>query len=97
MTTLHIEHPITDFAVWKSAFDRFAEFRRQSGVRSQKVQRPIDDPKFVSIDLDFGTADEAQRFLDFLQTTVWAQHENSPGLDGTPLTRILETEFDEAG
>jgi hypothetical protein len=24
MSTLHIEHPISDFTIWKAAFDRFA-------------------------------------------------------------------------
>jgi hypothetical protein len=31
-TTLHIEHPVTDFDTWRSAFDRFADKRSASGV-----------------------------------------------------------------
>ncbi len=31
MATLHIEHPITDFDTWRSAFDRFAEARDERG------------------------------------------------------------------
>ena len=27
MTTLRIEHPISDFQLWKTAFDSFAEAR----------------------------------------------------------------------
>ena len=34
--------------------------------------------------------DGAERFLGFLETTVWASRETSPGLAGTPRTRILE-------
>lgn len=44
MPTLHIEHPITDFDTWKSAFDRFAPARESAGVRHHRVQRPVDDP-----------------------------------------------------
>lgn len=33
MATLHIEHPITDFESWTAAFARFADARRQAGVR----------------------------------------------------------------
>jgi hypothetical protein len=32
MFTLSIEHRITDFPTWKTAFDRFAEARDQAGV-----------------------------------------------------------------
>ena len=33
VATLHIEHAISDYVVWKGAFDRFASVREQSGVR----------------------------------------------------------------
>jgi hypothetical protein len=90
MTTLHIEHPIADFDQWKAAFDRFAPARAQSGVRAHRVHRPLDDPRYVLIDLDFGTPEEAQRFLRFLQDKVWASRENSPALAGEPQTRLLD-------
>jgi len=90
MATLHIEHPITDLAVWRAAFDRFAERRRQGGVSAERIQQPVDDDHYVVVDLDFATVDQAQRFLGFLETTVWASRESSPALAGRPLTRILE-------
>jgi hypothetical protein len=40
MPTLHIEHAITDFETWRSAFDRFTALRRGAGVRGHGVQRP---------------------------------------------------------
>jgi hypothetical protein len=90
MTTLHIEHAIVDFELWSSAFDRFAEFRAKAGVRAHRIQQPFDDPHYVVIDLDFGTVDEAEKFLAFLQDEIWASPENAPALVGTPQTRILE-------
>lgn len=90
MTTLHIQHPVTDFGSWTSAFNRFADARRAAGVRAQRIQRPVDDRSFVVIDLDFETTSEAQAFRSFLTTTVWADPKNSPGLAGTPETMILE-------
>jgi hypothetical protein len=90
MATLHIQHPITDFATWQSAFNRFAEARHHAGVRAQRVQRPVDNPRFVVIDLDFDSADAAQSFLGFLSTQVWANPESSPALAGIPETMILE-------
>ena len=90
MITLRIEHPISDLPTWKAAFDRFAERRRQGGVRGERVQHPLDDDRYVLVDLDFSTREQAQRFLGFLETTVWASRDSSPALAGTPRTRILE-------
>ena len=90
MTTLHIEHPITDYATWRDAYGRFAERRREAGVRAERVQQPVDDAHYVVVDLDFRTRAQAERFLAFLETTVWASRESSPALAGTPRTRLLE-------
>lgn len=90
MPTLHIQHPITDFATWASAFQRFADARSQAGVRSHRVQRPVDDPNYVVIDLDFDSTDEAVAFRGFLETNVWGAEGNAPALVGTPETMILE-------
>ena len=57
----------------------------------------MDDPCYVVIDLDFGTADEAEKFLDLLQTKVWTSPENAPGLAGTPHAKVLEPVVPAAG
>jgi hypothetical protein len=90
MATLHIQHPITDLDTWTSAFNSFADARRNAGVRAQRIQRPVDNSKFVVIDLDFDSAEEAQSFQGFLTAQVWANPKNSPGLAGTPETMVLE-------
>jgi hypothetical protein len=90
MSTLRIEHPITDFATWRAAYDRFAEQRRQAGVRAERVRQPVDDEHYVVVELDFPSRERAQHFLTFLETTVWASRDSSPALAGTPRTRILE-------
>lgn len=90
MTTLHIEHAIADFPMWSTAFERLADVRARSGVRAQRVQRPIDDPHYVVIDLDFDSADEAKRFLGFLHTQVWSSPDRAPALVGAPQAKILE-------
>lgn len=91
MPTLHIEHAVTDFDTWDAAFSRFEEIRQQAGVRQQRVQRPVGDPAYVIIDLDFDSTDQAAAFLSFLQAKVWSSSDNSPALIGTPQTRILES------
>lgn len=91
MPTLHIEHAITDLAVWRAAFDSVAEIRRQSGVMHEGVRQPIDDPNAIVIDLEFDTVEHAEAFLTFLQTNIWAVPQNAPALVGTPTATILHT------
>jgi hypothetical protein len=90
MTTLHIQHAISDFEVWQEAFKRFDGARQQAGVRSYQVRRPVDDPQYVVIDLDFATVEQAERFRNFLHENVWSSSANSPALVGSPESKILE-------
>lgn len=90
MATLHIEHPIHDLQTWLGAFASFAEARQRGGVRAFRVYQPIDDDKYILIDLDFDTADLAERFKRFLEANVWSSPDASPGLAGTPQARVLE-------
>lgn len=90
MPTLHIEHAIVDYETWAAAFRRFADVRARSGVRHQRVLRPVDDPGYVVIDLDFDTVAAATRFLEFLREQVWPSRDNAPALVGAVHTRILE-------
>jgi hypothetical protein len=92
MVTLHIEHPISDFTTWQAAFARFSDARADGGVLTARVYRPIDDPKFVLIDLDFDTVEQAQAFREFLHTRVWSTPANAPALAGAPLTRIMQAQ-----
>ncbi len=53
MATLQVEHAISDFGVWKTAFEADPVRRKESGVRRYRVFRPVDDSRYVKIDLDF--------------------------------------------
>ena len=90
MPTLRIEHAVTGIEPWKAAFDRFGDVRRDAGVRRHRVHQPVDDQRFVMIDLDFDTLAAAEQFLEFLRTRVWSSPENAPALVGSPTTRLLQ-------
>lgn len=90
MTTLRIEHAITDYQLWRKAFDGFTEARAQAGVRSFAIRFPVDDPRYLMLDLEFDSAGPAQKFADFLLQHVWSSPASSPGLAGVPQTRILD-------
>lgn len=89
MTTLHIEHPITDYQQWKAAFDRAEPLRTDGGVVAHRVSQPIDDDRYIVVQLDFDDAGRANAFLDLLRTRIWTDPARAPGLGGTPRTMIL--------
>ena len=89
MIILHIEHPIRDFDTWKKAFESDPAGRERSGVRRYQILRPIDDPNFVIIDLDFESTTAAEAFLAAMRK-VWQSAAAAPALAGSPQTRIVE-------
>jgi hypothetical protein len=92
---LQIEHAISDFGVWKNAFDADPARRKEGGVRSYRVFRPLDDPHYVKIDLEFDTHAEAEAFRSRLQD-LWSSGRAAPALAGTPQTSIVEVVASEA-
>jgi hypothetical protein len=90
MPTLRIEHPIVDYTMWRAAFDSFAEARARAGVLDHRVLRPVDDERYIAVDLDFPTTEAAEGFLAFLRASVWSDPGSSPALAGAPVTRIYE-------
>ena len=96
MATLHIEHAITDYATWKTAFDRFAERRTAAGVTAQRIQQPVDDPRSVMLQLDFDSPQQAIAFRGFLESQVWSTPANSPGLAGSQRAVVLVEPAGEA-
>ncbi len=90
MFTLSIEHAISDFPTWKQAFDRFAEAREKAGVVRHRILRPVDDPHYLVIELEFDAQENADSFRQFLQHAVWANRDASTALVGAPTSRLLE-------
>lgn len=90
MATLRIEHAIHDYGIWQKAFDSFAETRAQAGARSFAIRQPVDDPTYLTLDLEFDTPEQAGAFAAFLHRHVWSSPESSPALAGAPRTQILD-------
>jgi hypothetical protein len=87
---VQIEHPIRDFATWKAAFDRDPVQREASGVTSYRIYRPIDDPNYIAVDLEFDDQGRAEAFERALQN-LWRSPQAAPALGGTPRARIVDT------
>jgi hypothetical protein len=87
MYILHIEHPVPDYNGWKMAFDSDPVGREKSGVRRYQILRPIDDPNYVMIELEFDTISQAEALLTSMRG-VWNRVEGTIMMD--PQARIVD-------
>ena len=87
MVILQIEHPVPNFEGWKKAFDSDPVGRQRSGVRRHRVLRPVDDPNFAMVELEFDSLPEAEALLAALRN-VWGRVEGS--IIENPQSRIVE-------
>jgi len=89
MITLHIEHKVSNYDGWKQVFDSNPINRKKSGVRSYRIFRPVDDPNYVLIDLEFDNLNDSETVLTALNK-LWSN------VDGkiifNPQARILNVE-----
>ena len=87
MIILQIEHKVPNFDGWEKAFDNDPINRKKSGVRRYSIFRPIDDPNYVIINLEFDIVNEAEALLAALRK-LWVQLEGKIMVN--PQTRILD-------
>lgn len=87
MFILRIEHPVPNFEGWKKAFESDPVGREKSGVRRYRILRPIDDPKYVMIDLEFDTVMQAEALLGAMRV-IWGRVEGK--IMTSPQARIVE-------
>lgn len=83
-----MEHSVNDLESWLETFRSFDDFRAQGGVTAVQVRHGVEDPNYVTVDLEFESAEEARAFLAQLETRIWP---NSPHFEGSPTTHLLET------
>jgi ribosomal protein L35AE/L33A len=87
MVMVRIEHPVPDFEGWKKAFDSDPVNRKKSGVRRYRILRPVDDPRYVMIDLELDTRKQAEELLAALRV-LWGQVEGKVMMNAR--ARIVE-------
>ena len=86
-TILRIEHSVPDIDGWKKTFDSDPLGREKSGVRRHRVLRPVDNPKYVMIDLEFDNASKAEAFRTALRD-LWRPLEGQ--MIENPRVQIVE-------
>lgn len=58
-------------------------------MKAQRIHQPIDDDKYIYVELDFDTAEQAEASKGLLETRVRSNPDASRALGGTPLARVL--------
>ena len=59
-------------------------------MRAHRVFRPLDDPNYLAVDLEFDSPAEAERCMAALGE-LWRSKQAAPALRGAPQVRIVET------
>jgi len=86
---LQIEHPVRDFETWKAIFDGGQERREVGRVRRYHLYRPVDDPNYIAVDLEFDSRVDAEAFKLGLEE-LWRSPQATPLLGGSPRARIVD-------
>ena len=81
-------HKVENFATWKTAFDKFLDFRKSSGEKSAFVGTSRKDPNMVWVINEWESAAAAEKFFASSQL---AGAMKDGGLLGTPEVAILDS------
>ena len=87
MYKLCIEHPVPSYEKWKQAFDSDPVGREKMRVRRHQILRPVDNPNYVMIQLEFDTASDAEALHNAMRA-VWSRVEGTIMTD--PKAQIVE-------
>ncbi|MBL0348478.1 hypothetical protein [Candidatus Villigracilis affinis] len=87
MYKLCIEHPVPSYEKWKQAFDSDPVGREKMRVRRYQILRPVDNPNYVMIQLEFDTDSDADALLNAMRA-VWSRVEGT--IMTNPKAQIVE-------
>lgn len=87
MVHMIIRHKVADYFRWKEAFDAHLNTRRAAGETDYRVLQSVDDPREVTIFLDWDSLERARRFVG---SEDLKQAMQKAGVVGDPDVRFLE-------
>jgi len=87
MVHMIIRHKVADYSRWKEAFDAHLNTRKAAGETDYRVLQSVDDPREVTIFLDWDSLERARRFAG---SEDLKQAMQKAGVVGNPDVRFLE-------
>ncbi len=82
-----VRHKVADFSRWKDAFDAHLSMRKAGGEINHRLFLSVDDPRDITIVMDWDGLERARRFIgsDDLKQAM-----QKAGVVGEPEIRFLE-------
>ena len=90
MIHMMVRHKVADYARWKEAFDGHLSVRKAAGEVGYRVLLSVDDPREVTVVLDWDTLDRARQFA---ASEDLKQALQKSGVVGDPEVRFLEDAY----
>jgi hypothetical protein len=64
MTTMFVRHTVSNYEVWRKAYDDFSSIQKTKGVASQAVYQATDNPNDITVTHEFPSMGAAQAFAN---------------------------------
>jgi len=87
MVHVLVHHKVADYNRWKEAFDGHLTARKSGGETGFRILQSIEDPRDVTLLLDWDSIEHARRFMNSGELRDAMQ---KGGVQGTPDVRFVE-------
>ena len=87
MVHVLVHHKVADFYRWKESFDSYLNTRKQAGELGAHVFQAVDDPRDITVLVDWDSIEHARRFMSSEELRNRMQQ---AGVVGTPDIRYVE-------
>jgi quinol monooxygenase YgiN len=64
MTIMFVRHTVSNYEVWRKAYDDFAPVQKAKGVSAQAVYQATENPNDITVTHEFASVEAAQAFLN---------------------------------
>jgi hypothetical protein len=64
MATMLVRHTVSDYKIWRKAYDDFAPVQDAKGVTAEAVYQAADNPNDVTVTHEFASVESAQAFAE---------------------------------
>jgi heme-degrading monooxygenase HmoA len=87
MVHIVVHHKVADYGRWKEAFDGHLNTRKSAGETGFRLFQSVEDPRDVTLLLDWDSYEHARRFInsDELKQTM-----QKAGVQGTPEIKFVQ-------